>query len=285
MQSSPDGEFKFILVYQDHGAKFCYITALPDKKRKTVALVLLAIFGIIGPPFILQSDNGREFAKIAGGGKLKSFGDDDIDAIVSELADMWPECRLVHGRARHSESQGGVERLNQTAQRRLAAWRRDNPKASWARVGVNVVMWGLNSTHTKSINMVPYEYVFGQRPMCGISDLPLSPAFIAQLQTEQDVEDAVAKVSKAANKHLPQSSSAKAGRPAKGGVRAGAQQDPEDGAAARTLLVDNEEMLAVYDSMQDGASRNAKRLLARILALPTSKSTSSEPNAIAFEAC
>jgi hypothetical protein len=45
---------------------------------------------------IFQSDNGREFTA----------------NIIKELKDMWPDCTLVHGKPRHPQSQGSVERGN-----------------------------------------------------------------------------------------------------------------------------------------------------------------------------
>ena len=272
MQSFPDGDFKYIMVYQDHGAKFCMLSALKDKKRATVVLELLSIFATLAPPFILQSDNGREFANVAGSGALEAVSDEDLDGIVSDIAELWPTCKLVHGRARHSESQGGVERLNQTVQRRLAAWRKDNKDASWARVGIKVVQWGINTVVTKATDKVPYEYVFGQPPMCGLSDLPLSVQLIQNLKSEDDIEAAVDKVTKAASK-------AKTGTSAKAGSST-AGFDAKDHAAARELLCDNEDMLAVFDSLPIGTSMDAKRLLARILALSTS--TNAAENSLAF---
>ena len=61
MQSSPDGEFKFILNYQDHFTKFCVLRPLKSKTATEVAYNLLDIFTTFGAPAILQSDNGREF--------------------------------------------------------------------------------------------------------------------------------------------------------------------------------------------------------------------------------
>jgi hypothetical protein len=45
-----------------------------------------------------------------------------VDGIIASIAALWPHCRLVWGRPRHSESNGGVERFNQTFQLRLHAW-------------------------------------------------------------------------------------------------------------------------------------------------------------------
>ena len=43
---------------------------------------------------MLHSDNGREFA----------------NKVVKEVLNMWPDCKFVHGKPRHSQSQGSIER-------------------------------------------------------------------------------------------------------------------------------------------------------------------------------
>jgi transposase InsO family protein len=61
-----------------------------------VAVKLIDIFSIMGAPKLLHSDNGKEFA----------------NKIVREVCRIWPACRLIHGKPRHSQSQGSVERCN-----------------------------------------------------------------------------------------------------------------------------------------------------------------------------
>ena len=73
MQSMPDGNFKFIMNYQDHLTKFCVIDSLTSKRAAEVAYKLLSnVFLVFGAPHILQSDNGREFTA----------------AIISELKEL-----------------------------------------------------------------------------------------------------------------------------------------------------------------------------------------------------
>jgi len=60
MQSQADGEYRFIMVYQDHVTKFVQIRALKTKRAEEVAKHI-DIFCIFGAPIILQSANGREF--------------------------------------------------------------------------------------------------------------------------------------------------------------------------------------------------------------------------------
>jgi len=83
--------------YQDHLTKYIILRPLKSKTAEEVAYQLMNIFCMFGVPFILQSDNGHEF----------------VNKIIQNLADMWPRMKLVHGKPRHSQSQGSVERSNQ----------------------------------------------------------------------------------------------------------------------------------------------------------------------------
>ena len=105
MQSQPDGDFKFILNYQDHFSKFCVLRPLKFKTASAVAEILVEIFSLRGPPIILQSDNGREFKN---------------QEIKNEVLKMWPGLKMVDGKPRHSQSQGSVERANRDVENLLA---------------------------------------------------------------------------------------------------------------------------------------------------------------------
>ena len=111
----PDGHYRFIVNYQNHVTKFTTLHTLKNKTAEEVAYLLMDIFCMFGAPFILQSDNGREFS----------------NKIIQNLADMWPGMKLVHGKPRHSQSQGSVERSNQDIRDRLVAWMSDNTE-TWS---------------------------------------------------------------------------------------------------------------------------------------------------------
>jgi hypothetical protein len=97
MQSMPDGNYRFIMNYQDHLTKFCIIENLSSKRAAEVAYtILLNTYLVFGAPHILQSDNGREFTA----------------EIIKELKVLWPDLAIVHGKPRHPQSQGSVERSN-----------------------------------------------------------------------------------------------------------------------------------------------------------------------------
>ena len=92
MESSPDRNFINILNYQDHFTKFLFLKPLKSRKAAETAYNVIDILTVMGAPTILQSDNGREFTA----------------AVVNELKEMWPQLTIVHGKARHPQSQGSV---------------------------------------------------------------------------------------------------------------------------------------------------------------------------------
>jgi transposase InsO family protein len=56
---------------------------------------LVDIFADFGAPRILHTDNGREF----------------VNKIINQILEEY-NVKLVHGKPRHSQSQGSVERAN-----------------------------------------------------------------------------------------------------------------------------------------------------------------------------
>ena len=72
MQSQPDGNLKWFLVYQDHFTKFVQLRPVTSKRALEIAYQLLDIFSIFGALSILQSGNGREF----------------VNSVITELSAM-----------------------------------------------------------------------------------------------------------------------------------------------------------------------------------------------------
>ncbi|KAL4090679.1 hypothetical protein QTP88_025471 [Uroleucon formosanum] len=158
MQAQSDGEYKFILVYQDHLTKYVLLRPLKHKRAENVAYVLLDIFTTFGAPSILQSDNGREFA----------------NKVVTEICAMWPELKIVHGKPRHSQSQGSVERANQDIENMLATWLTDNRTKKWSEG-------------------------FGTKAKIGLKSTLLPINIISDLRTEEDLDTALNSISTTSN--------------------------------------------------------------------------------------
>jgi len=114
-----------------------------------VACQLMDIFCMFGAPFILQSDNGREFA----------------NKIIQNLVDMCPGMKLVHGKPRHS--QGSVERSNQDVRDMLVAWMSDNNTKTWYE-GLLFIQSKEHRALHSGIKASPYEAMFGTVQRIGL---------------------------------------------------------------------------------------------------------------------
>ncbi|XP_060859960.1 KRAB-A domain-containing protein 2-like [Metopolophium dirhodum] len=176
MQAQPDKNFKFILVYQDHLTKFVLLRPLTHKRAENVACVLLDIFTTFGAPSILHSNNGREF----------------VSTIMSDLCNMWPGLKIVHGKQRHSQSQGSVERVNQDIENMIATWLQDNNTRRWSE-GLKFIQFMKNRCLHHVIKCSPYEAMFGTQAKVKLatSSLPKNFAFI--LKKEEDLEEGLKK--------------------------------------------------------------------------------------------
>nr|XP_022912037.1 KRAB-A domain-containing protein 2-like [Onthophagus taurus] len=176
MQTNPDGNFKFILVYQDHLTKFVQLRPLQTKTAEEVAKVLLNIFCIFGAPSILQSDNGREFA----------------NKIVENLISMWTGLKIIHGKPRHSQSQGSVERANQDIQNILMTWMKDENCNKWSE-GLRFVQLMKNRAHHAGIKRSPYKAMFGCEVKVGLKSSLFPSEVIDNISTEEELEELLRK--------------------------------------------------------------------------------------------
>jgi hypothetical protein len=86
--------------------KFVILKSLESKRAEEILCNLLDIYTTFGAPAILQSDSGREF----------------VNSTITELHNMWEDVKIVHGKLRHSQSQGSVERANRDIVDMLATW-------------------------------------------------------------------------------------------------------------------------------------------------------------------
>jgi len=97
---------------------------------------------------------------------------------------------MVRGSPRHSESNGGVERVNRTVQAKLGTWMRDSGSTHWS-VGCRLIMWRYNTQQHRTLGDIPYRLMFGQLPRVGISALHLDQTLINTLATEAELNNLV----------------------------------------------------------------------------------------------
>lgn len=173
MQLNPDGEYKFIMHYQDLRTKLSFLRSLKSKRPKEVAHALLDIFTIIGAPSVLQSDNGREFSS----------------QIVSELSNIWPELKIVHGKPQPCQSQSSMNQINEDIQNRIVSWMQTNNSSHWAEF-----LWFIqmiqNQPYHRGMQQTPYEGTFNSEAKLGLSHSQLTEELVTSLNTENELEQA-----------------------------------------------------------------------------------------------
>jgi len=170
MQSVPHSNFKWIMVYQDHLTKFCILRPLQTKRAAEVAFQLVDIFLLMGAPAVLQSDNGSEFTS----------------RVITELKEIWPSLTMVHGKPRHPQSQGSVERANGDIKDMLVTWLADNNSQDWS-VGIKFVQFQKNAAHHSGIKCSPYSAMFGCEARVGLTSSPLPTEVVSRLESEDDL--------------------------------------------------------------------------------------------------
>ncbi|XP_046549464.1 KRAB-A domain-containing protein 2-like [Haliotis rubra] len=117
-----------------------------------------------------ESDNGSEFTA----------------QVIADLKQMWPDLVIVHGKPRHPQSQGSVERANCDIKDMLVAWLGDNNTTDWT-VGLKLVQFQKNSSFHSGIKCSPFAALLGEDASTGPTS-PSPPHEITQkLQSEDDL--------------------------------------------------------------------------------------------------
>ena len=172
MQSNPDGDFRYIMVYQDHLTKWTVLRPLKTKRADEIAKNLVNIFCHFGSPLLLHSDNGREF----------------VNEVIHSLLSLWPDCKMINGKARHSQSQGSVKRCNKDIENMLACWQTDNNSNNWA-YGLQFVMFAKNARHHSGIGRSPFMAQMGYEAQLGVQTLNLDKNILDGVSTEEQLAE------------------------------------------------------------------------------------------------
>ena len=152
LRNSPDGEFHYIAHVMDHFSKYHILFPTKTKEADEVATLFRErVLAYFGAPAIFHSDNGHEFC----------------NQVLTKLIKSW-SCNVtfVHGRPRHSQSQGLVERGNRVVEEKIAKMKTEKglqdhvPWASW----LLEIMYSLNTEKHAMTQDLPYRVVFGRVP-------------------------------------------------------------------------------------------------------------------------
>lgn len=95
---------------------------------------------------IIQTDHGREF----------------VNKLMDQLVTFFPNMQFIHGRPRHSQSQGSVEAAIKTVQNRLFAMVKETGRKDCSNL-VDAVQHAMNTTVHSATRKTPYELVFDRQ--------------------------------------------------------------------------------------------------------------------------
>ena len=172
MQSQRDEDLKWILVYQDHLTKFAQLRPVTSKRAPEIAYQFLEIYSIFGAPSILQSDTGTEF----------------VNSVTIELSAMSDNLKIVHGKRRHRQSQGSVERPNRDIEDMLMTWLQSN-STTHCGDGLRFIQVMKNRAYHEGIKCSPYEPMFGQPMKVGLKTSNLPDDVIDDIFTEEELRE------------------------------------------------------------------------------------------------
>ncbi|KAG7348230.1 integrase core domain containing protein [Nitzschia inconspicua] len=154
----------FIVVLKDHFTRLSYCKPIPRKQPIFVAEVLCCIFGLIGAPKLLHSDNGNEFTS---------------QELIEAIKDLDEDILSVFGRPRKPNDQGSVKIRNKMVKSVLSdvqdEQRRKGKTTNWTTL-MEHLMGCLNSHELRGANDTSaYETVFGvpyhENLLCHIDEM------------------------------------------------------------------------------------------------------------------
>lgn len=144
MKHEPDRQYKWILHAKDHFSKFSGLWALKSKHAGPVAEAMAQWFMLLGPPGIVQCDNGSEFK----------------GALLILLRKHGIKC--INGSPRSPQTQGLVEQGNRVVEHKLRAWKMENNSTKWNDALLEIT-GQINSQIHSATGKTPYEIVFRHR--------------------------------------------------------------------------------------------------------------------------
>lgn len=146
MRSTPDGQYRWILHIKDHFSRYCMLYPMHDRNGDEVVRHFLEWIALLGPPSILQTDNGSEFVNGA------------IETVARQS-----RIQIIRAQLRRPQTQGLVERANAHVRHMVAKWCRRFGRRDWAS-SLPTIALACNTSVHETTGRSPYEVVFGRRP-------------------------------------------------------------------------------------------------------------------------
>jgi hypothetical protein len=173
MRSKPDGEFRYVLAYRDRISRMVFLRAVRDSVPEEAAPLLADLFAEIGSPLRHHSTLGDEF----------------VAAVVRHVRQLWPDCRMVRGRAAACLPDAGELRREQREIRgRLLCWMRDHRSQRWAGRALRQVQYARNAAVHLRTGRAPFQTVFGTVPLLGLDAGSVPADRLDALDTEEQLD-------------------------------------------------------------------------------------------------
>ena len=162
------GQYHCVLVCTDAFTKWVEVVPLRHHNARSVAAAFLSVCTRWGPPDVIRCDNGKEF----------------VNAIMSALFDYFGTTAR-HGAVRPPQSQGAVERFNQTL---LTLIRKTlDLEGDW-RTALDLMLYKYRSRPHGATGISPAEAMTGWRPKGLLVEWPaeelLESAWVDQLRAQ-----------------------------------------------------------------------------------------------------
>lgn len=103
---------------------------------------------------------------------------------------MWLECKIIHGRPRHPQAQGSIDRSNQDVENMLRSWMEDNKSTNWS-IGCYFVQWQKNFSFYRIIGRSPYRALFGCDSKSGLKNTDIPKRILTSIETEEELQKLV----------------------------------------------------------------------------------------------
>ena len=100
---------------------------------------------------------------------------------------MWDVLKIMHGKPRHSQSQGSVEHANRDVEDMLMAWLQSNLATHWSD-GLQFIQVMKNRAYHESIKCSLYKVMFGQPMKVRLKTSILPDDAIDDISAEEELE-------------------------------------------------------------------------------------------------
>lgn len=167
-----DGQFQWLMFYQDHHTKFTHVRALHSNLPSEVGAHLAQIFVVQGAPLLLHT----------------SFGDMYTLQVLEAVREIWPVCRIIPSNPVSDEAKAELRKTVHEVTELLDKWVRQTSNPNWA-AAVPFMMYQYNTTCQTSSNVSPYRKMYNAIPRLGVSSLHTTHGTLGSLQTEDQLTD------------------------------------------------------------------------------------------------